>query len=69
MAPKTKDAQGPVEKRDVGMGRVTPLTDLEARVKLLAEYGVKYYKDGILELHLEGRPGKRPADALEGFKV
>jgi hypothetical protein len=51
------------------MGRVTPLTDLEARVKLLAEYGVKYYKDGILELHLEGRPGKRPADALEGFKV
>ena len=56
-------------KRDVGMGSVTPLSDLEARVKLLAEYGVKYYKDGLLELHLEGRSGKRPGDGIEGFKV
>ena len=48
---------------------VVPLHDLEARVKLLAEYGVKFYKDGMLELHLEGRPARTPGASQEGFKV
>jgi hypothetical protein len=52
------------------VGGVVPLTDLEARVKLLAEHGVKFYRDGLLEIHLEGKTTRIPGAATqEGFKV
>jgi hypothetical protein len=33
-----------------------PLTDLQIRLRLLRDAGAKYYKDGVIEIHLEGRP-------------
>ena len=35
-----------------------PLSDLQIRLRLLKDAGAKYYKDGMIEIHLEGRPQK-----------
>jgi hypothetical protein len=33
---------------------VTPAEDLEKRLKLMKQFGVTTYKDGILEIHMPG---------------
>jgi len=41
------------------------VTDLKARLALLKANGVTFYNDGLLELHITGKPtvpGKKPAE-------
>lgn len=45
----------------------TPIsvTDLKARLALLKANGVTFYSDGLLELHITGKPtvpGKKPGE-------
>ena len=71
MAPKNADAKRsvPPNGRARAVGAVTPLSDLETRVKLLCDHGVRFYKDGLLELQFGGSPPPARTGAEEGYKV
>lgn len=46
-------------------GVATSVDDLRARLKLLKDAGVRMYKDGILEIHLDATGTAKQAEKYE----